>query len=132
MGYKPQTITSSSKKHLIIVLEEDGNSLDEVMVMGYGTAKKRRYAGSSSTNDVLENEVQEVAVADEGSKESTKTLIRGIGSVNHKNNPLFIVDGEIYEGDISEINASEIQSTYVMTALEAGELYGEQIGRAHV
>ena len=107
------------KKQMRIYLNRDGKSLDEVIVVAYGTTKKSAFTGSAAeikTQDIsnhistaatsaLVGKVAGVqAVSSSGEPGSEPTIrIRGIGSMNASSNPLYIVDGAPYEFGISNI-----------------------------
>ena len=138
VGMKKVEVGVSS--HVKAVLESDSQALDEVMVVAYGTAKKSSFTGSASniSNEKLElRPITNVTKGLEGQTtgllttsgsgqpgESAKVVIRGYGSINASQNPLYVVDGIPYDGDLSSINPSDIQSMTVLKDASAGALYG--------
>ncbi len=126
---------------VIITLSEDLNFLDEVVVVGYGTAKKSSYTGSVavvSTKDLEKLEITSVGKALQGSVPGLQSVsaagqpgsdaelyIRGIGSVNASTSPLFVVDG-IPGANPNQINAKDIQSISVLKDASASALYGSR------
>ena len=123
-----------------VVLKPDAEQLDEVMVVAYGTAKKSSFTGSASNIDSKKLELRPITNVTKGLEgqttgllttsgsgqpgESAKIVIRGYGSINASQNPLYVVDGIPYDGDLSSINPSDIQSMTVLKDASAGALYG--------
>ncbi len=126
--------------HMLIKLSDANNNLDEVIVEAYGTAKKSAYTGSASVikADVLENAlVTDATSALSGKVAGVQILssngqpgaapsvrIRGVGSINAGTNPLYVVDGVPYDGDIAAINTQDIESMTVLKDAAAAALYG--------
>ena len=129
-----------SKGNLRIVLEDDSKSLDEVMVVAYGKAKKSAFTGSAAVikaekmenrqvvnvSQALNGEVAGVQVTQPSGKpgEEASVRIRGIGSMASSNKPLYVVDGVPYDGDISAINIADVESTTVLKDAASNALYG--------
>ncbi len=127
-------------KYLTIALQLDATNLDEVMVIGYGTAKKSAFTGSateikaedisghvaSSATSALVGKVAGVSMTtSSGAPGSSATLrIRGIGSMQASSAPLYIVDGAPWDGAISDINPSDIESISVLKDASASAIYG--------
>ena len=127
------TKTVKAAKNMKIVLDTDSKSLDEVMVVAYGTEKKSAFTGSAAVVGAEEiGKVQVTNVVDalkgkaagvqmikaSGAPGSTSTIrIRGISSINAGNDPLIVVDGSPYDGDINSINPSDIESMTVLRML---------------
>ena len=124
-----------------IVLDADNHSLDEVMVVAYGTAKKSSFTGSaavlksdeiakiSNSNAVsaLTGKVSGVqinAATGQPGQESFNIRVRGISSINAGNAPLIVVDGSPYDGDMNSINPSDIASMTVLKDAASAALYG--------
>ena len=138
VGMKQQEV--SVKPHVIVVLHPDAEVLDEVMVVAYGTAKKSSFTGSASNIDNKELELRPITNVSKGLEgqttgllttsgsgqpgESSKIVIRGYGSINASQNPLYVVDGIPYDGDLSSINPADIESMTVLKDASAGALYG--------
>ena len=130
----------SVKPHVIVVLHPDAEVLDEVMVVAYGTAKKSSFTGSASNIDNKKLELRPITNVSKGLEgqttgllttsgsgqpgESSKIVIRGYGSINASQNPLYVVDGIPYDGDLSSINPADIESMTVLKDASAGALYG--------
>ncbi len=127
---------------ITIALHLDATNLDEVIVVAYGTAKKSAFTGSASVikADAIENrQVSNVTKALAGTVAGVQTLssngqpgtsaavyIRGIGSMNSSvdTNPLYVVDGIPFEGDMSSLNTQDIESMSVLKDAAAAALYG--------
>jgi len=125
-----------------VQMEEDPEALEEVIVIAYGTATKESYTGSVSTvsaetldNRPLTNALQGIEGAAAGLQISPGSgqpgagpaiRVRGFGSVNSSQSPLFVVDGVIYSGDFSSINSSDIESMTVLKDAASTALYGSQ------
>ena len=109
IGYQPQDYAYKGQGSVIITLKEDLQNLDEVVVVGYGVAKKRDLTGSvasvsakqlesipvSSASEALTGKLAGVSITTtEGSPDADiKIRVRGGGSLSQDNSPLYIVDG---------------------------------------
>ncbi|MDO5607259.1 MAG: SusC/RagA family TonB-linked outer membrane protein [Capnocytophaga sp.] len=125
-------------------MREDTEQLDEVIVVAYGTAKKSTYAGAASVvgaQQIENRPLTNVASALEGNTtgvqmtsglgqpgESPNVRIRGFGSVNASNAPIYVVDGAIYNNAISLINPNDIESVTVLKDAVSTALYGASAG----
>lgn len=131
-----------------IVLATDSKAIDEVVVVAYGTAKKSSFTGSASTVGAAlmdKRPLSNALTALEGNTsgvqmtsalgqpgESAKVRIRGFGSVNADNNPLYVVDGAIFTGDIATISPSDIESMSILKDAASTSLYGSSAGNGVV
>ncbi|HCE56174.1 MAG TPA: SusC/RagA family TonB-linked outer membrane protein, partial [Lutibacter sp.] len=109
MGYVTQNIIVKNQTTLKVVLAEDTQSLDEVVVVGYGTQKKSHLSGSISkvvnerldqiatarADDALVGQVSGVNIqaTNPEAGEAPTIRIRGVGSINASSNPLLVIDG---------------------------------------
>ncbi|MDR0733681.1 MAG: TonB-dependent receptor [Dysgonamonadaceae bacterium] len=142
LGYKRQEIeVYESAEPLTIFLSENRNVLDEVVVVGYTTAKKSSYTGSVAVVGAKELEKLQVttigkalqgtvpglqSIASAGQPGSDASLfIRGIGSVNASTSPLYVVDG-IPGASVGNISGKDIQSISVLKDATASALYGSR------
>lgn len=141
IGYESQTIPVNGKSVINVVLNEDAEALSEVVVIGYGTVKKRDLTGavtSIKSEDIkqvpaqspLESIQGKVAGVDitrsNGSASSGINItIRGNRSIGAGNKPLFIVDG-IQTGDIDNINPNDIESMEFLKDASSTAIYGWQ------
>ena len=139
VGCKSQTVTVGNQNNINIVLQEDAEGLDEVVVVGYGTMKRRDLTGAvaSVTGDKLaSNPVSSVAealqgqlpgvnvVAQDGRPGATMSIrVRGGGSITQSNDPLFIVDG-VQVSNIDDIPADDIESLDVLKDAASTAIYG--------
>lgn len=137
IGYVTKEIVVSSNANLTVVLEEDVAKLDEVVVVGYGTQRKKEVTGAVSVIDskaieklnpqrveqALQGQIPGVNVtSNSGSPGSGSNIrIRGI-TTNGDNRPLILVDGNVIE-DLSVINPNDIKSMNVLKDATAG-IYG--------
>ena len=136
-----QSKSVKAGKNMKIVLDADNHSLDEVMVVAYGTEKKSAFTGSaavlksdeiakiSNSNAVsaLTGKVSGVqinAATGQPGQESFNIRVRGISSINAGNAPLIVVDGSPYDGDMNSINPSDIASMTVLKDAASAALYG--------
>jgi TonB-linked SusC/RagA family outer membrane protein len=126
--------------YMEIVMEPDVSSLDEVVVVAYGTTKRSSFTGSATVvkgenltrknqSEITKALVGEVAgvqvITTSGQPGSNATVrIRGFGSANSGRSPLYVVDGLPFDGDISAIDASDVESTTVLKDAAASALYG--------
>ncbi|GGZ31575.1 SusC/RagA family TonB-linked outer membrane protein [Echinicola pacifica] len=139
IGYESIEVSIVNQSTLDVTLESNISDLEEVVVIGYGTAKKRDLTGavSSVVADKLENEnpnsVQDllrgnVAGLNVGLSTTAKgggTLqIRGRTSLNAGTSPLLVLDGAIYYGELSDINPNDIQTMDVLKDASSAAVYG--------
>lgn len=136
-GYKAQDVKITSGD-LIIKMEPDNQLLDEVVVIGYGTVKKRDLTGAVSSvksEDIVKAPTANVMEAiggrvaglditrDSGSAGSKVNMtLRGNRSINGSNTPLFIVDG--VEGNYEDLNPNDIESIEVLKDASSTAIYG--------
>jgi len=141
IGYKQQEVKVVPGKRLDIVLVEDAKALEEVVVIGYGTAKKSDLTGAVVRADLqtLENSpnvniFQSLKGVVPGLNIGTSTTaggnpeisIRGRNSISGTTSPLIVMDGIIYRGDITDINPSDIESIDVLKDASSAAIYGSQ------
>jgi TonB-linked SusC/RagA family outer membrane protein len=139
IGLKPVTETIGNRTVIDVVMQESTMALDEIVVVGYGTVKKRDLTGSVSSvrpdeivktasSNALQSIQGKVAGLDitresgETGSEINMTL-RGVRSVNASNAPLFLVDGIEY-GSTLDINPSDIASIEVLKDASSTAIYG--------
>lgn len=133
----------AAKNGMQVTLKSNSNSVNEVVVVAYGTAKRQSITGSISVVDSkkMENRIStSVTSALEGAAPGVQVnstygepghdptiRIRGIGTlVSGAADPLYIVDGVAYEGKISELNPSDIESMSVLKDASSAALYGNR------
>jgi TonB-linked SusC/RagA family outer membrane protein len=142
LGFTSQEVIAKPGSTINIVLNDATNKLDEVVVVAYGTTKKRDITGAVSqiNSDQLKNrQVSNIskalqglapgiqAVSSSGQPGTSATLrIRGVGSINASSAPLYVVDGNPFSGDISTINSSDIESVSILKDAASSALYGSR------
>ena len=142
VGMKTVEIPITSQTEYSISLQNDIIGMDEVMVVAYGTAKKESFTGSAEVinNNALEKRpVANISKAIEGQVpgvqttsgsgqpgDEAKIIIRGFGSINSSNYPLYVVDGIPFDGDLNSINPGDIESMTILKDASAGALYGSR------
>ena len=138
MGYIEQEVSTRKKSKLEITMVEDARLIDEVVVVGYGSVKKRDLTGavtSVKSAEVLAAPTSNVMEALQGKipgMDITKTsgqvggevsiLLRGSRSIYGNNEPLFIIDG--IPGSYSQVNPSDIESVDVLKDASSTAIYG--------
>ena len=138
IGYRTQEVAVAPQ--VKVTLKPEAELLDEVMVVAYGTAKKSSFTGSASTIDNKKLELRPITNVTKGLEgqstgvlttsgsgqpgSSSSVVIRGYGSINASKNPLYVVDGIPFDGSLSSINPSDIESMTILKDASAGALYG--------
>ena len=138
LGYESQTL--KVKNGMRVFLKSDAATLDEVIVVAFGTAKKSAFTGSAkavgsedikltqttSVTGALAGNVAGVQLTQSsGSPSGSPTIrIRGFGSLNAGNDPLIIVDGAPYSGDMANINPNDVETMTVLKDAASNALYG--------
>lgn len=141
VGMEPLEV-AVTEKPLRIQLRNDANSLDEVVVVAYGTQKKTSLTGSIQevkSEEILLRPTSSVASALEGTVTGVQVnstygvpgqdpsiRIRGIGTVNGSSSPLYILDGVPFGGNISDLNPQDIESMSVLKDAASAALYGNR------
>lgn len=141
IGYLPQEITVNNQSSYNIMLKEDNQSLDEVVVVGYGTVRKADLAGSvavldnkafkdqpiTQISDALQGRVSGVQVQSSGVPGGTvKIRVRGSGSINRSNDPLYVIDGIVRESGLTGLNPEDIQSMQILKDASSTAIYGSR------
>lgn len=142
MGYSVQSTTVDSKNTYQIILQPDAAALDEVVIIAYGSSKKSALTGSTTVvkADAIANmQVSNVTKSLQGVAsgvqvtstsgqpgESGKIRIRGVGSINGTSDPLIVIDGMPFEGNMSLINPSDIETMTVLKDAASNALYGSR------
>ena len=138
IGYLAHEITTTGRTRLDVVLLEDTQSLDELVVVGYGVQKKKLITGAtvqvsgdnitklstSSALSELQGQAPGVNITQSSGMpgEGFKVNIRGIGTVGDSS-PLYVIDG-IAGGDINSLNPSDIESIDVLKDAASAAIYG--------
>lgn len=141
VGYLPQEIVVGRQTQINISLKVDTKSLEEVVVVGYGTQKKKDLTGAVVRIDPKQNEsspnvnavqnlrgsVAGVRVIDGGRPGADGTIsIRGNASISANNDPLIVLDGVIYTGGFSDINSNDIESMDILKDASSASIYGSR------
>ncbi|MBQ0075333.1 MAG: TonB-dependent receptor [Prevotella sp.] len=141
VGMQTQTIDVKGQSSVNIVLEDDNTQLNDVVVIGYGTVRKKDLTGSvsqvsakqienipvSNVSEALTGKMAGVNITTtEGAPDAdVKVRIRGGGSISQSNEPLYIVDG-FPVSSISDISPSEIETIDVLKDASSTAIYGAQ------
>lgn len=142
VGFATQTVTIGASNVVNVALTAGANELGEVIVVAYGTAKKTTFTGSASTvkaQQIENRSISSITKALDGAVPGvTSTLgsgqpgsnagivIRGFGSINASSNPLYVVDGVPFDGDLNSINPNDVESLTVLKDAAAATLYGSR------
>ena len=140
IGYVSQQITVEKKSVINVSLADDNEVLEEVVVVGYGTMKKKLNTGATvqvKGEDLMKQNTTNALQALQGSTpgvqitsasgqpgKGVNVTIRGAGSI-YGSNPLYIVDG-VQVGDISYLNNSDIATIDVLKDAASAAIYGAQ------
>lgn len=139
IGYHMQEITVGNKNTIDVKMQEDLQDLEEVVVIGYGTAKKKDLTGavSSIKAEKMEAEaprsVQDLLRANSSglsitmsysAKGSADIQVRGKGTLKANSSPLLVLDGVIFEGGLEDINPNDIASIDVLKDASSAAVYG--------
>jgi TonB-linked SusC/RagA family outer membrane protein len=140
IGYASQEVPVNSRSNIEIILSEDTRSLQEVVVVGYGTQRKSDLTGAISSikseeiarlpspnvTQSLQGRVSGVQVTSASGAPGAGTTIRirGVGTLNNAN-PLFVVDGMLLD-DIDFLNPNDVESMEVLKDASATAIYGSR------
>lgn len=129
IGYVTQEIPVDGRKMISITLKEDAEELEEVVVVGYGTAKKKDLTGAisrvkakemeaeapRSVQDLLRASAAGLSISMSTDAAGTADLqIRGKNTLSAGSSPLIVLDGVIYDGSLQDINAMDVESIDVL------------------
>jgi TonB-dependent starch-binding outer membrane protein SusC len=141
VGMKSQEIAIAGKTSIDAFLEEDAIGIEEVVAVGYGTMKKSDLTGSVSRTSIgdktalantnliqaLSGTTAGVNIQAAGKAGSEPSIsIRGRTSLSASDKPLIVVDGIIYNGDIANINISDVESVDILKDASAAAVYGSR------
>lgn len=140
VGTNAQEVSVGTKTQINVALSVDTKSLQEVVVVGYGTQKKSQLTGAISSvtakqitempitnlGQAMQGRVAGVDVAQSGSKPGTvpRVLIRGRRSFNAGNDPLYVVDGIPLSGGYEDMNPNDVESMEILKDASATAIYG--------
>ena len=140
IGYKTQTVSVNGKTSLSVILQEDSKTLDEVVVVGYGTMKKSDISGAVTTvnqeavmrripqniGQALQGAAAGVIVTQQdGAPDANAAIrIRGVGTINGDASPLYVVDGVQVGTNANFVNPSDIERIEILKDASATAIYG--------
>ena len=140
IGYKTQTVAVKGRKSISVVLQEDTKTLDEVVVVGYGTMKKSDISGAVTTVNqeaVMRRVPQNIGQAlqgaaagvivtqQDGAPDANAAIrIRGVGTINGDASPLYVVDGVQVGTNANFVNPSDIERIEILKDASATAIYG--------
>ena len=140
IGFETQTIEIAGKTNIVVTLHEDTQSIDDVIVVAFGTAKKEAFTGSAKvikSDDIAKTQSSNVTDALVGKVAGVQftsatgrlgagqsLTVRGVGSMYAGTSPLYVVDGVPYEGDINNLNSADIESMTILKDAASNALYG--------
>ena len=138
LGYASQTIPLNGRTNITITLSGSATQLEQVVVIGYGTQKKKDLTGASATikgseisnvpvltaTQAIQGKVAGVQITSSGAPGSAPDVrIRGVGSILGGASPLYVVDGIITD-DIRNINSVDILSVDILKDASSTAIYG--------
>ena len=140
MGYKTVTVPVGDNDFLSVTLEDDTEFLDEVVVVGYGTVRKRDLTGAVSSvgnrdlkdspvtnvGQALQGKVSGVYIVDAAKPgDNVSIKIRGLGTINDSD-PLVVIDGVPTDLGLSSLNTADIDRIDVLKDASATAIYGSR------
>ncbi len=142
VGYSSQKVTIGTQTVINTTLASSTDALSEVVVIGYGTQKKREVTGAvskyknekmdetpvSNLDQALQGKIAGVAIQNVSSEagSETKIHIRGIGSVNAGTGPLVVVDGHPVPDGLQFVNMADVESVEVLKDAASAAIYGSR------
>lgn len=142
LGLKTQTIPIGNRTTINVAMEEDVESLEEVVVVAYGTSSKEALTGAVvqiRSEDITNRPVANISAALEGAAagiiatasggqpgSSQDIRIRGFSSFGADNDPLYVVDGIPTSGNLNNINPADIESISILKDASSTALYGNK------
>jgi TonB-dependent starch-binding outer membrane protein SusC len=139
VGMSTQDIEIGNESVFDVIMNESAVGLDEVLVIGYGTAKKRDLTGSvvrvdatvfkdestTQLSNMLAGTVAGISTSQATTADgSSSMLIRGQKSLNASTDPMIVLDGVIFNGSISDINPADIESIDILKDASSASVYG--------
>lgn len=142
IGYKTQVVPVSGRSQLSVVLVENAKLLDEVVVIGYGTQRREAVTGSVASmrgddlrtvqtgniTSALQGRIAGVQMSQTSSKPgaSMQIRIRGTRSLSGDNDPLVVLDGIPFAGQLSDIDPGDIKSLDILKDASSTAIYGSR------
>ena len=140
VGFLPQKVKVDNRQNVKIVMKDDSHTTDEVVVVAFGKMKREAFTGSAGVMDsksleqvqvtnpaqALAGRVAGVQLNNSSSQigSSPQITIRGVGSISSDTQPLIILDGMPYDGNLNTINSADIESMTVLKDAASNALYG--------
>ncbi len=140
IGYQRQEIAVGNQTRLNISLVPDASSLDEVVVVGYGTQNRREITGAvskidpesiktiptASVEEMLDGRLPGVQVLSDNSPGGGVSIrVRGYGTINN-NDPLYIIDGVPVSNGLNALNPADIETIQVLKDAASASIYGSR------
>ena len=141
IGYVTTEVNVSGRAFVEVVLQEDVAALDEVVVVGYGTMRKKDVTGAVSSvrsGEITKNATSNVMQAIAGKMSGVQVvqnsgtpggdvsiLIRGVGTINDAS-PLYVIDGVPVSGGMWYLNPNDVESIDVLKDASATAIYGSR------
>ena len=138
VGYVPETVKLGGKTNITVVLKEDNTTLNDVVVIGYGTQKKKLITGATvqvkgdeiaklnTTNalEAMQSSTPGVQITSSSTQpgKGFKVYIRGIGTIGDAA-PLYVIDG-VAGGNLDGINPNDIESIDILKDAASAAIYG--------
>ena len=142
LGYVKQLVAIEDQQTLAISMVEDTTSLDEIVVVGYGTRKKSHLTGAISkiggddvaavqatrVDEALAGKLAGVLIQNASGEPGAdpKIQIRAASSVSGSSNPLIVVDGFPISGSLATVNSNDIQSIEILKDAASAAIYGSR------
>ena len=142
LGYVKQLVAIENQQTLAISMVEDTTSLDEIVVVGYGTRKKSHLTGAISkiggddvaavqatrVDEALAGKLAGVLIQNASGEPGAdpKIQIRAASSVSGSSNPLIVVDGFPISGSLATVNSNDIQSIEILKDAASAAIYGSR------
>ncbi len=142
IGFVTQKINVGGRSHIKITLQEDNQSLEELVVVGYGVQRKSDVTGAlahlgseeltqmpvSNALEAMQGKAAGVDITNSQRPGSVGSItIRGSRSINASNDPLYVVDGMVIQnGGIDNLNPQDIESIEVLKDASATAIYGSR------
>ena len=140
VGFDPQQVSITGQNNISVTLEASTTNLNEVVVTGYSSQRKKDLTGSvavvnmdelksqpaASPVEALQGKAPGVQIINDGAPGSTPQIrIRGFSTINN-NDPLFVIDGMPYKGKLSWLSSEDIESMQVLKDASAASIYGSR------
>lgn len=142
LGYDPQTISVGNRSMIDVKLSPTANQIEELVVVGYTTQKKRDVLGAVNkigSSDLAKIPVPSAQLAVQGRVPGVQVSassgapgadvsvrVRGVGSINSSNEPLYIVDGIQIEGGLNSVSPNDIEDITILKDAASTSIYGSR------